>query len=79
MFSITNSKGHALVLLHLAHIVVLLVFPALLMGIGVYAIIDKWTSGEGFRLENVFDVIFNLAFLVVIVGGIMFIVSHHLQ
>ena len=32
----------------------------LLVGVGVYAILDKWSSGEGFKLENVFDVIFNL-------------------
>ena len=49
--------------------------PALLMGIGCYAVVDKWASGEGFRLENVFDIIFNLAFLLIIIGGIVFIVS----
>lgn len=48
---------------------------ALLMGIGCYAVVDKWASGEGFRLENVFDIIFNLAFLLIIIGGIVFIVS----
>ena len=48
---------------------------ALLMGIGAYAAIDKWKQGEGFRLENVFDVIFNLAFVMIIVGGVIFIVS----
>lgn len=51
-------------------------FPALLMGIGCYAVVDKWASGEGFRLENVFDIIFNLAFLLIIIGGIVFIVSN---
>ena len=29
----------------------------------------------GFRLENVFDVIFNLAFLLILLGGIVFVVS----
>jgi len=48
---------------------------ALLAGIGCYAVVDKWASGEGFRLENVFDIIFNLAFLLVIIGGVVFIVS----
>jgi len=43
--------------------------------VGVYAVLDKWSSGEGFKLENVFDVIFNLAFLMVIVGGVVFVVS----
>lgn len=47
----------------------------LLNGIGVYAVIDKWTSGEGFRLDNVYDVIFNLAFLLIIVGSVVSIVS----
>lgn len=48
---------------------------ALLVAIGVYAALDKWASGEGFRLENVFDIIFNLAFLLIIIGGVVFIVS----
>ena len=47
----------------------------LLIGIGVYAVFDKWRSGEGFRLENVYDVIFNLAFILVIIGFIVAVVS----
>jgi len=47
----------------------------LLLGIGTYAVIDKWASGEGFRLENVYDIIFNLAFLLIICGGVISIVS----
>ncbi|TRY78643.1 hypothetical protein TCAL_11603, partial [Tigriopus californicus] len=50
-------------------------FGALLVGVGVYAALDKWHSGEGFKLENVFDVLFNLAFLIIILGGVVFIVS----
>ena len=50
-------------------------FGALLVAVGIYAVFDKWTSGEGFKLENVFDVIFNLAFLMIIVGLIIFVVS----
>jgi len=50
-------------------------FGALLIGIGTYAAIENWKQGQGFRLENVFDVIFNLAFLLIILGGIVFIVS----
>lgn len=50
-------------------------FGALLVGVGIYAVLDKWHSGEGFKLENVFDVLFNLAFLIIILGGIVFIVS----
>merc|ERR1712223_1491925 len=48
---------------------------ALLVAIGIYAVFDKWTSGEGFRFENIFDVIFNLAFLFIIIGVVVFIVS----
>ena len=47
----------------------------LLSGVGLYAVFDKWHSGESFKLDNAFDVLFNLALLLVIVGGIVFIVS----
>jgi len=47
----------------------------LLLGIGTYAVIDKWASGEGFRLENVYDIIFNLAFVLITCGGVISIVS----
>lgn len=50
-------------------------FGAVLIGIGGYAAVENWKQGQGFRLENVFDVIFNLAFLLVILGGVVFIVS----
>lgn len=48
---------------------------ALLMAIGIYAMVDKWKSGEGFQLENVFDILFNLAFIMLIIGSIIFVVS----
>lgn len=48
---------------------------ALLVGVGIYAVIDKWQSGEGFKLDNVYDVMINLAFLLVVIGGVVFIVS----
>merc|ERR1719150_2657110 len=47
----------------------------LLIGIGIYAIMDKWSSGEAFKLETIFDVIFNIGFLLLIIGFIVFIVS----
>jgi len=47
----------------------------LLMGIGIYAIMDKWSSGEAFKLETIFDVIFNIGFLLLLIGFIVFIVS----
>jgi len=47
----------------------------LLMGIGIYAIMDKWSSGEAFKLSTIFDVIFNIGFLLLLIGFIVFIVS----
>merc|ERR1719348_394506 len=47
----------------------------LLMGIGIYAIMDKWSSGEAFKLNTIFDVIFNIGFLLLIIGFVVFIVS----
>lgn len=54
---------------------VLWMLGTLLMGIGTYAAIENWKQGQGFKLESVFDVIFNLAFLLIILGGIVFLVS----
>jgi len=48
---------------------------ALLCAIGVYAVLDKWSAGEAFKLQTIFDVLFNLGFLLILVGGIVFIVS----
>ena len=42
----------------------------LLLGIGVYAALDKWSSGEAFKLQTIFDVMFNIGFLLMIIGGI---------
>ena len=38
--------------------------------IGVYAALDKWSSGEAFKLKTIFDVMFNIGFLLIIIGGI---------
>jgi len=48
---------------------------SLLAAVGVYASLDKWRSGEGFKLDNVVDVLLNVSLLLVIVGGIVFFVS----
>jgi len=48
---------------------------ALLIAVGTYAVLDRWSSGEVFRLETIFDILFNVGFLLIIVGGIVFIVS----
>lgn len=47
----------------------------LLMGIGIYAIMDRWSSGEAFKFETIFDVIFNVGFLLLLIGFVVFIVS----
>jgi len=47
----------------------------LLVGVGVYAALDKWSSGEAFKLQTIFDVMFNIGFLLMIIGGIVFVVS----
>jgi len=47
----------------------------LLVGVGVYAALDKWSSGEAFKLHTIFDVMFNIGFLLMIIGGIIFVVS----
>ena len=43
--------------------------------IGIYAIMDKWSSGEAFKLNTIFDVIFNIGFLLLLIGVVVFIVS----
>lgn len=47
----------------------------LLVAVGVYAALDKWSSGEAFKLKTIFDVMFNIGFLLMIIGGVIFIVS----
>ena len=36
---------------------------------------DKWSSGEAFKLNTIFDVIFNVGFLLLLIGVVVFIVS----
>jgi len=47
----------------------------LLVAVGVYATLDKWSNGEVFNLKTIYDVMFNLGFLLIIIGGIVCIVS----
>ena len=47
----------------------------LLLGIGVYAALDKWASQEAFKLQTVYDVMVNIGFFLMIIGGIVFLVS----
>ncbi|CAG9859260.1 unnamed protein product [Phyllotreta striolata] len=50
-------------------------FGGLLIGIGLYAFIDKWQLTGWVRLENVYDVILNISLVMVIMGGVVFFVS----
>jgi len=47
----------------------------LLVGVGVYAALDKWNSGQAFKLNTIFDVMFNIGFLLMIIGGVVFFIS----
>lgn len=50
-------------------------FGGLLIGIGLYAFVDKWQLNGMVRLETVYDVILNVSLVMVIMGGVVFIVS----
>lgn len=47
----------------------------LLIGIGLYAFFDKWESSGLLKLETFYDVILNIALVLVIIGAIIFVVS----
>lgn len=47
----------------------------LLIGIGLYAFVDKWQLTGWVKLENVYDVILNISLVMVMMGGVVFIVS----
>lgn len=47
----------------------------LLVGVGIYAALYTWSSVEAFKLQTICDVMFNIGFLLMIIGGIIFIVS----
>ncbi|XP_065225171.1 tetraspanin-33-like [Planococcus citri] len=53
---------------------ILWLFGCMLMGIGVYAFHDKWQA-TGVRVETILDIILNISLVLIILGGIVFIVS----
>ena len=55
--------------------VMLQLFGGLLIGIGLYAFVDKWQLTGSVKLENVYDVILNVSLIMVLMGGVVFIVS----
>jgi len=46
-----------------------------LIGIGFYALVDQWQSGEGVRIDSVADVLFNVGLIIAIIGVLIFFVS----
>ncbi|KAH8398034.1 hypothetical protein KR222_010827 [Zaprionus bogoriensis] len=51
-------------------------FGGLLAGIGIYAFMDKWQEGDGWRqLENIYDLVLNVSVVLIIAGIVVFVVS----
>jgi tetraspanin-33 len=50
-------------------------FGGLLIGVGLYAFVDKWQATGLVKVETVYDVILNISLVMVIAGGVIFIVS----
>ena len=50
-------------------------FGGLLIGIGLYAFVDKWQATGLVRVENVYDVILNISLVMIFAGGVIFVVS----
>ncbi|KAI5641019.1 tetraspanin family domain-containing protein [Phthorimaea operculella] len=50
-------------------------FGGLLIGVGLYAFIDKWQATGLIKLDTVYDVMLNISLLIALLGGVVFIVS----
>ncbi|XP_039293184.1 tetraspanin-33 [Nilaparvata lugens] len=57
-------------------------FGGVLIGIGTYAFLDKWRDGTGqvdwhglIKLETIYDIVLNISLILIIAGGVVFIVS----
>jgi tetraspanin-33 len=46
-----------------------------LIGVGLYAFVDKWQATGSVRVENVYDVVLNISLVMLIAGGVVFVVS----
>ncbi|PNF16035.1 hypothetical protein B7P43_G04623 [Cryptotermes secundus] len=53
----------------------MVLFGGLLIGVGLYAFVDKWQATGLVKVETVYDVILNISLVMVIAGGVIFIVS----
>ncbi|XP_034254530.1 tetraspanin-33-like [Thrips palmi] len=50
-------------------------FGGLLIGIGLYAFVDKWQASGLVKVETVYDVILNVSLVMIFAGGVVFVVS----
>lgn len=50
-------------------------FGGLLIGIGFYAFVDKWQATGLIKLETFYDIVLNISLVMIIAGGIVFVVS----
>lgn len=46
-----------------------------LIGVGLYALVDQYQTGEGVRVNDVADVLFNVGLVIAIIGAVIFFVS----
>nr|CAD7193583.1 unnamed protein product [Timema douglasi] len=50
-------------------------FGGLLIGVGLYAFVDKWQATGLVKVETIYDVVLNISLVMVIAGGVIFVVS----
>ncbi|XP_059621235.1 tetraspanin-33-like [Phlebotomus argentipes] len=50
-------------------------FGGLLIGVGFYAFVDKWQVTGWLKVDNFYDVILNISLVMIIAGGVVFVVS----
>lgn len=46
-----------------------------MIGIGVYALVDQWQTGDGVRVTDIADILFNVGLIIAIIGAVIFFVS----
>lgn len=47
----------------------------ILIAIGCYALLDKWQATGSVRVESIYDVVLNISLVLIITGGVVFVVS----
>nr|CAD7426477.1 unnamed protein product [Timema monikensis] len=53
----------------------IVLFGGLLIGVGLYAFVDKWQATGLVKVETIYDVVLNISLVMVIAGGVIFVVS----